>query len=243
MKPLDPRAARIVLLDDDSFMLTMLARMLAQLGYTEVIACESGEKALQQVAAPEAPVNLIFLDINMPGMDGVEFIRRLVECRYSGSVILVSGEDARILESVEKLIEAQQLTALGHLQKPVKPKELATLMGHLKPNAGRGTPRRVTKRSYGMEQLRAAIAHGELVNHYQPKVALATGEVIGGGEPGALATSRGRADFPRPVYCTRCRAWSDLRSNPRRARFGAGAGKGLAAGWASSTGRCQCFHG
>jgi len=42
----------------------------------------------------------------MPEMDGVQFIRRLANCRYTGSVILVSGENSRILESVEKLIQS-----------------------------------------------------------------------------------------------------------------------------------------
>jgi EAL domain-containing protein (putative c-di-GMP-specific phosphodiesterase class I)/FixJ family two-component response regulator len=179
MKALDPATAGIVLLDDDPFMLKLLTHMLAQLGYARVVACDSGQKALQQVTGTHQAVDLIFLDINMPGMDGVEFIRRLVECRYGGSVILVSGENGRILESVEKLLKAHRLIALGHLQKPVKPDELVSLLSRLKPNIGHSSVTRVSQHSYSVEQFRAAIAHGELINHYQPKVALATGEVVG----------------------------------------------------------------
>jgi EAL domain-containing protein (putative c-di-GMP-specific phosphodiesterase class I)/FixJ family two-component response regulator len=179
MKALDPTTTGIVLLDDDPFMLKLLTHMLAQLGYTRVVACDSGQMALQQVTGTHEVVDLIFLDINMPGMDGVEFIRRLVECRYGGSVILVSGENGRILESVEKLLKAHRLIALGHLQKPVKPDELISLLSRLKPNIGHSNVTRVSQHSYSAEQFRAAIAHGELVNYYQPKVALATGEVVG----------------------------------------------------------------
>jgi len=179
MKALDPTTTGIVLLDDDPFMLKLLIHMLAQLGYTRVVACDSGQEALQQVTGTHEVVDLIFLDINMPGMDGVEFIRRLVECRYGGSVILVSGENGRILESVEKLLKAHQLIALGHLQKPVKPDELLSLLGRLKPNIGHSNVTRVSQHSYSAEQFRAAIAQGELINYYQPKVALATGEVVG----------------------------------------------------------------
>jgi EAL domain-containing protein (putative c-di-GMP-specific phosphodiesterase class I)/FixJ family two-component response regulator len=179
MKAMDPTSTEIVLLDDDPFMLKLLTHMLAQLGYTRVVACDCGRKALQQVSGTCEMVDLIFLDINMPGMDGVEFIRRLVECRYGGSVILVSGENSRILESVEKLIEAHQLIALGCLQKPVQPLELASLMSRLKPNVGDRSLTRVSQHSYSVEQFRAAISQGELVNYYQPKVALATGEVVG----------------------------------------------------------------
>jgi EAL domain-containing protein (putative c-di-GMP-specific phosphodiesterase class I)/FixJ family two-component response regulator len=179
MKASGPATTRIVLLDDDPFMLKLLTHMLMQLGYTCVVACASGQEALIQVRSTDQVVDLIFLDINMPGMDGVEFIRRLVECQYGGSVILVSGENSRILESVEKLIEAHRLIALGCLQKPVKPDELARLMSTLKPNIGHCRVAHSSQHLYGGEQLRAAIAGGQLVNHYQPKVAMATGEVVG----------------------------------------------------------------
>jgi EAL domain-containing protein (putative c-di-GMP-specific phosphodiesterase class I) len=179
MNALDAKSVRILLLDDDPFMLKLLTHLLAQLGYTQVVACDSGERALQQVAGLDGLVDLILLDINMPGMDGVEFIRRLVGCRYAGSVILVSGENRRILESVEKLIQAHQLTALGHLQKPVKPDELAGLLGRLKPSSGNSRGKRRSNHSYGVEELRSALSKGQLVNYYQPKVALATGEVVG----------------------------------------------------------------
>jgi EAL domain-containing protein (putative c-di-GMP-specific phosphodiesterase class I)/FixJ family two-component response regulator len=171
MKAPDPTSMGIVLLDDDPFMLKLLTHMLAQLGYTRVVACDCGQTALQQVSGTYDVVDLIFLDINMPGMDGVEFIRRLVQCQYA--------ENSRILESVEKLIEAHQLIALGCLQKPVKPHELASLMSALKPNVGHRSLARVAQHSYSAEQFRAAISQGELVNYYQPKVALATGEVVG----------------------------------------------------------------
>jgi EAL domain-containing protein (putative c-di-GMP-specific phosphodiesterase class I)/DNA-binding NarL/FixJ family response regulator len=179
MNAMDPGTTELLLLDDDPFMLELLTEMLAQLGYTRVVVCESGEKALQRVIETQNLIDLIFMDINMPGMDGVEFIRRLVECGYCGSVILVSGENSRILESVQKLVEAHHLVALGSLQKPVMPAELASLINRLKPNKGHRAPTRSSRRSYGVDELRAAIAQGELVNYYQPKVALATFEVVG----------------------------------------------------------------
>src|ERR1700685_2871560 len=179
MNPHLPTAARILLLDDDPFMLKLLTRQLANLGYKQVDAFDAGQQALAQLSSSTTSYDLIFLDINMPGMDGIEFIRQLVQCQYSGSVIRVSGEPSRILESVEKLIEAHQLTTLGHLQKPVKLADLASLISKLKLNVGPSLNARKTQPSYSAEQLRAAIDNGELVNHYQPKVALSTNEVVG----------------------------------------------------------------
>jgi EAL domain-containing protein (putative c-di-GMP-specific phosphodiesterase class I)/CheY-like chemotaxis protein len=178
--PENQEVVRIVVIDDDSFMLKLMSRMLERLGYTHVVACDCGQQGLQQIVNQKAPVDLIFLDINMPGMDGVEFIRRLVECRYKGSVVLVSGENNRILESVDRLLEVHQLRSLGHLQKPVRSEELANVLSQLKPNAGADSSTgRWAKPVYPVQQLRAAMANGELVNYYQPKVSLTTYEVVG----------------------------------------------------------------
>ena len=120
--PLDPKTTQILLLDDDPFMLKLLVHMLARLGFTQVVGYDNGQQALQRVTGLRSRVDLIFLDINMPGMDGIEFIRRLVECRYRGNVVLVSGENDRTLESVEKLIETQQLKeAIPVLRQAVAP--------------------------------------------------------------------------------------------------------------------------
>lgn len=174
---LDKSTLNILVLDDEPFMLKLLAHMLANQGFTLVTTCDNGRAALESFDSPNTPPDLILLDLNMPEMDGVEFMRHLVKRGYTGSLILVSGEDERILQSAEKLVLAHRLTMLGHLGKPAKPKELAALIGkwaipsHDKPRAA--------KKIYGAEEVHSAIINGELVNYYQPKVAVATGEVVG----------------------------------------------------------------
>jgi EAL domain-containing protein (putative c-di-GMP-specific phosphodiesterase class I) len=126
-----------------------------------------------QASRPE----LILLDINMPHMDGVEFVRHLVDRAYTGGLILVSGEDERVLQSVEKLVRAHKIAVLGRVTKPVTPQRLATLIG--KWSASSAGVAKAARRSYLASELDAAITQGELVNHYQPKVSLASGALIG----------------------------------------------------------------
>ncbi|MFA5170933.1 MAG: EAL domain-containing response regulator [Sulfuriferula sp.] len=170
-------AIKILVLDDESFMLKLLARMLVNLGFSSVTTRDSGRAALELVDNPDSHPDMILLDINMPEMDGVEFVRHLVEHHYVGALILVSGEDERVLQSVQKLVQAHKLTELGYLTKPVTPERLAKLMENWVPPSRDAII--AAKKAYGANELRAAIANGELINYYQPKVALSTGAVIG----------------------------------------------------------------
>jgi len=170
-------AVTILALDDEPFMLKLLARMLANMGFTSVTLCDNGDAALTQIDNVSARPNLILLDLNMPGMDGIEFVRHLVERNYSGSLILISGEDERMLQTAEKLVQAHKIQVLGHLHKPVKPEVLSALLEKWTPPALSSLP--AAKKIYGADELRAALASGQLVNYYQPKVAVASGEVVG----------------------------------------------------------------
>ncbi len=168
---------KVLILDDDVFMLQLLSHLLASQGFASVTPCDNGHQALNLFDSARTAPDLILLDLNMPEMDGVEFIRHLVKSNYTGSLILISGENSRVLQSAEKLVQAHRITILGHLRKPVKPAELTALIETWKIPA-QDKPRRLNK-SYSREEVRAAISNGELVNYYQPKVAVANGDVVG----------------------------------------------------------------
>ena len=170
-------AVRIILLDDEPFMLKLIGRLLENLGFTAVSPYSSGAAALAALDAPSGQPELILLDLNMPEMDGIEFVRHLVQRNYAGSLVLISGEDERMLQAASKLVQAHKIKILGHLQKPVSPGALTALLAQWTPPApGRS---RAAKVAYGADAVRAAIANGELVNYYQPKVAVADGRVVG----------------------------------------------------------------
>ena len=167
---------RILLLDDEPFILKLHAHMLKELGFASVRAFENGPMALADVDAGHVP-DLVLLDLSMPEMDGIEFIRHMVKRNFAGRLILVSGEDERLLQTAERLVKAHGIDILGHLSKPVKPAVLRGLLESWEQRTS-FTPRGPGK-VYSGAELRKAIRNGEIINHYQPKVSVHTGELVG----------------------------------------------------------------
>jgi len=177
-----------LLLDDEPLQLKVLEAQLRTLGLDHIIRHERARDALSLFQGNHHAVDLIFCDLQMPDMDGVEFVRHLARNRYAGDLILFSGEDERTLESVEHLAQAHGLRLRGILQKPISIERLKALFEHHPIGSGAAYPtmrRRmesplpVLRSPYATEELEAAIAGKQFVNYYQPRVELATGRVIG----------------------------------------------------------------
>lgn len=172
-----PATIKILILDDDTFMLKLLTRMLAKLGYSAVTTCDNGSDALRKIDQIDTRPELILLDLNMPDMDGIEFVRYLVDRDYRGKLILVSGEDERMLRTAEKLVQAHKIPMLGYLHKPVDPDKLSEILQKWTESIT-ASPLPISK-AYSAADIQSAITNQELVNYYQPKVSVVSGEVIG----------------------------------------------------------------
>ncbi|MDO8343328.1 MAG: EAL domain-containing protein [Cellvibrio sp.] len=163
-----------LVIDDDAFMLKIMQRILNVNGIANVTCCESGQSGLDALKQAQEKVDLILLDLNMPEMDGIQFVRQLDSEHFKGSIILISGEDERMLISAEKLVAARHIGILGHLQKPVTQEALLPLLKQL----GSQTifvP--LSLKTYSAESLATAIGGGQLFNTYQPIVSLKTGKL------------------------------------------------------------------
>lgn len=180
MKGVDYEMMKILLVDDDPFALELFATQLRSLGMQDIRTCPSAASALALLAhsRSQSPFDLIFCDLNMPETDGVELLRQLAREAFKGGVVLVSGEDDRTLKTVGHLAELRGLELIGTLTKPVAIERLEQVLMRaravVEPLVSRAKSRRYTPQS-----LQHAIADGQLLCHYQPKVALADGRVVG----------------------------------------------------------------
>lgn len=116
--------ARVLVVDDSATMRKIIAKGLHQAGYPcEVVEAGDGTNALEALRG--ADFDLVLCDINMPGMDGIELVRRMAsnEVTRRVPVVMVSTE-----RSEPRIQELKQLGIGGYLHKPFRPEELAELV-------------------------------------------------------------------------------------------------------------------
>ncbi len=167
----------VLLVDDDYIMHRVTTFILNDLGIGNVLTALSGQHALEIIAENSNTVEVVICDLNMPEMDGVQFIRHLAQQQYGGSLILSSGEDIRILKTVEKLAIERDLQVLGILEKPVTQAKLRELLNALDQSQTEATLLKSTV--YSAEELLHAINADELDTYFQPKVDVLSRQVVG----------------------------------------------------------------
>lgn len=145
------------------------------MGINDVLLCSSGQEGLAAINAEPGVIGLVLLDLNMPGMDGIEFVRSIDRENFNGSLILISGEDERMMISAEKLVVARNISVLGYLQKPITQEMLIEVLKKWQPNKTYIPP---NLKVYSAEELKIALEQNQLFNSYQPIVSLKTGRVI-----------------------------------------------------------------
>lgn len=168
---------RILVVDDEVFVLNLSVRILKNLGCKNVITANSGKQALEKLNQAQNNFDVIICDLNMPEIDGVEFMRHISEKNFTGGIILFSGEDERMLEVVRDLAKSHKLNVFGAIQKPLKPDVLKLLLDNYKPAQ---TKKKFTsQKPITEEELRAGLDGDELQLVFQPKVKIADGTIMG----------------------------------------------------------------
>ncbi|MCW0234328.1 MAG: EAL domain-containing response regulator [Ferrovibrio sp.] len=176
----DPARLRVLVVDDMQLMRDMAAAMLRAQGIGTVETCDDGAAALaalDRIAAAGLTCDLMLLDLNMPGMDGIEVLRHLAERGYEGQIALFSAESARVLRTAETLARAHNLNILGFVEKPLTDIAIAGLLRKLATGGARAVID--ADEPLSEAELLDGIRLGQIEIMVQPKVAMATRQPVG----------------------------------------------------------------
>lgn len=111
---------KILIVDDDLAIRTMLQKVLEREGY-DVVAALNGEEAVD-LAEKEAP-DLILLDLGLPGIDGIETLKRIKKNDSEIAAIMITAEG-----SIQSAVSAMKAGARNYITKPFNTDEIRLLV-------------------------------------------------------------------------------------------------------------------
>lgn len=106
-----------IVLDDDRFQLRIMKKLLDRLGLANALYTDNADEAV--ASAGGAGDTLLFLDLNMPGTNGLQVMKSLAAAGYCGGIVLVSGHEQRILDSSQDMAVSLGLNVVGAYRKPL----------------------------------------------------------------------------------------------------------------------------
>jgi EAL domain-containing protein (putative c-di-GMP-specific phosphodiesterase class I) len=180
-----------LIVDDDPMYNIVAESILASLEAGTVISAGSGNDGLEKLRPDPGAIDVVFLDLNMPDLDGLAFMRAASEAGFNGNVIISSGETPAVLRSAETMGKMLGISVLGALRKPLKIDDVAALLERAvesgKPSARAG--------SVGLNG-----GEFELTPYYQPQYDVNSLKVHGFESLIRLTARDGRVHGPAQLF-------------------------------------------
>jgi EAL domain-containing protein (putative c-di-GMP-specific phosphodiesterase class I) len=169
---------RLLVLDDDPGIGATIAAIAESIG----MACQATTQAREFFAALDAwqPTH-VALDLVMPGTDGIQILQQLADRNCPASIIITSGMDNRVLEAAHRSGTEHGLNIAGAVAKPFSLVALRSLLSQTRPDADASPAIVLATEDFEVTApgLKTALAQDQFDVVFQPKVACATGELVG----------------------------------------------------------------
>lgn len=157
----------------------LLVGMLRHLGAQHITTASDGLSALRLLEIGlTPPVNIALMDLSLPGMDGLEAIRRLAEVDCRVGIIVIGAYSADVLFSVETMAEAYGVDMLGSSAKPLSSARLQELLAHYSEPSTEPQPEPEIP-EFTFAEVGRGLQAREFDPFFQPKIELETGAVKG----------------------------------------------------------------
>ena len=142
-----------------------------------MLSANDGVQALGVLDKLQDEPGFLLCDLNMPNMDGIEFLRHLERRKFRGAIAILSGEDESVVALAESLAKTHKLNVVGKLQKPLKAEKLDELIAAAQ--ASSAAPAHETNTVISVAELKKAISTGQIIAYHQPKIETRTGHFVG----------------------------------------------------------------
>lgn len=129
----DRQQGRLIAIDDNLDSAELVARIARKCGYEARAVTKIN--GLSELIAEWKPT-VLSLDLGMPEEDGVSALARLQDSGFSGSLVIVSGQDRALRQIAQRLADARGINVAGDMQKPVNVGELSRLLTELQNRPG-----------------------------------------------------------------------------------------------------------
>ena len=168
---------QVMVVEDHGFQRRIAVRLLADLGMVRVLEGTDGLHALELLRKQDAPPDVVLIDLDMPGMDGIECIGHIAQERLARAVVVVSALDPALLNTVQTMARAYGLRVLGSVEKPLTRDKLETVLNRFDDHVGEEPDDIAVE--VDVRTLADALHNGEIKAWFQPQVEFANGKVIG----------------------------------------------------------------
>jgi EAL domain-containing protein (putative c-di-GMP-specific phosphodiesterase class I) len=169
----------ILLVEDDVFQRNVLTIMLNQIGFNLIREADNGMLALDILNSnSEKSIDIIICDLNMPEMDGLEFLRHLGKSHHNVAIIILSALGNQLLFSSGKIAKLHGIKLLGAIDKPIKIEKLESLLNGFSRTENKWQLEKNT-RKFTIEEILQGISKVQFEPFFQPKIDLKTGKIIG----------------------------------------------------------------
>lgn len=169
----DPEMKALVV-DDSLSMRNVLVEMLRRFGIEKIDTAKDGLDGLQQIKKNGNAYSIVFVDLQMPKVDGPELLRMMNDTGFKNSVVIVSAMEQRIIDLASNLGKMFQPKFLGSLTKPFQYSQLENILKKNNDIEPVWVGKKIDEYT-----LRQALADNMLVPYFQPQVDKESGRLTG----------------------------------------------------------------
>ena len=157
----------VLVVDDSNVQRNHVMNMCLDQGVSNVVGAINGVDAIDKLS--EEKFDVVFIDLEMPIMDGVELSRKIAKNKLAQSVIILSSKDPSLISSIGTMAESDGLIVLGTFKKPMQINDLVNSLNRLKTHTNSNETHKIYNRLV-IDDLINGIKEQRITLFYQPKL-------------------------------------------------------------------------